>query len=156
MKTALFLRLSLLVVVAVLGLPTVCDASDKTYNDCLKQAANSKGARRAENAGGKIGFHEYLIEYCGFRPVTKTKSGLVKLRKSDCTMLYGWAVDGVCTEDQFANYEHEIVKQLNPEVFQIDTYSNACQKMNEDDKKITLKEFEKLVCEQSIDDDGQK
>ena len=123
----------------------------ETRNECLSRAANSSEKKESERTGGRLAVNEYYIEKCGFRPTTiRKQSGKIALEDSDCNELYNWAVDEACSSDDFANYQSEIVKQLDPRAFQMDIYSNICKKMNGQEKKVDILEFRRQVCEEPL------
>ena len=116
------------------------------YELCLQKANGSSAATKAEDAGGRLGLEEYLIESCGFRPVRHGDDGRSRLLDSDCDQLFRWAEQGACNVEEFAGYQVNFLKQLDSNVFSRSSYERACSALNSTTRPIQRTEFEERVC----------
>lgn len=119
-------------------------AEVKGRGKCLLQAEKSPERIKAEEAGGRQGVNEYFIDKCGVRETHRNNHGERVLSTNDCAELYQWASSGACSEDSFANYQHETVKQLDPKVFSLKRYTPACENLLLN--KISKDDFRSKVC----------
>jgi len=98
--------------------------------------------------------HEYYIDKCGFRDTDRDSHLKRVLSKDDCNELYDWALSGTCTEDSFANYQHQITKELDPAVFDLSRFISTCKSMQRD--SISKEVFLARVCTESNSPRGSK
>jgi hypothetical protein len=136
-------RMSLLSLLLVSTQCFAAPAKDISRDECLSQAAQSPQRIQAEEQGGRLGANEFFIEKCGPREVQLDRMGKRVLSTSDCAELYGWALSGTCVEDSLANYQLEVIKQLDPFVFDMSRYTLACKKLvsnkaSEDDFRVSV------------------
>ena len=120
------------------------------WYSCTDHVAETDEAKQAEEQGGRLGYEEFVIEKCGFRPVSTSKSGRIALSVEDCETLYRWSNEGYCDPKDFSWNQTAIVKQLNPEAFNIKKFSDWCNASNLADKREDFPTFSLHVCQSSV------
>jgi hypothetical protein len=122
------------------------DTRADTYDLCVERAASAPVASAALAAGGTLGFDEYLIKSCGFRPVQHSRDGRMRLMSSDCDELFKLAEDGRCHDNMLNGYQTRFLKNLDPRVFSISVYERTCIALAYEGSQIDRTDFQKLVC----------
>lgn len=119
------------------------------WYSCTERAAETDEAKQAEERGGRFGYEEFVIEKCGFRPVSTSKNGRIALSVEDCETLYRWSKRGDCDPKDFSSSQAVVVKQLNPKVFNLKKFSEWCNATNLADKGEDFSTFSLQVCQTS-------
>lgn len=123
-----------------------------SWNSCLKAASESDEATNAEEIGGKVGYHEFLVEKCGFRPIVRMPNGKIALSDEDCATLYQWIEDGACMPDEFSFSTNQslIAKQLNNRIFSFEKFAVMCKARDSKNSPDDFSSFRKEMCESAV------
>ena len=131
----------------VLGWPVGTQAADAaSYDACRARVEHSDERRSTEAAGGRLAVNELFIERCGFRPTARSPARRAQLADKDCRIIYAWARQQVCRPEDLANVQSEIVKQLDPKVFDLSRYTSACQRVAQSASAAPYAEFREGAC----------
>ena len=117
------------------------------WEKCNFIELKTQKATDIRNIHGEKSLEEYLISKCGYRPIQKNR-GYSFVAIQDCKVLYEHANKGECHKSDYSEYLEFFILELNPKVFNEQSYQDACEENKETsgDSYRKFIKFRKKAC----------